>query len=195
MWALAVTVPQNEFLVCRELRDRFQLPHHFFLQNKRLVLRGQVIQRPVPAFPRYILVPFEAAWEVIRQCWRVIDLVHFGEQVAPVPQAEVDRLLARCQGVGDHVLPAVEVPEPFKLGETVQVGGYGVMSGHSGIYQHRVDDGKLCVLFEWGGRWVPIDVDERDVSAVVAVERVRKARKKKKHHRSRKIVKAEVVVA
>jgi len=183
MWALAVTAPNAENLVCRELSVRHGVPFHFFLQNKRLVQRGRVVERAVPAFPGYVLVPFEAAWGVVRDCWRVINLVHFREgAVSQVPQSVVDDLLGRC--VGDHVLPAVEVPEPFKIGERVHVGGAGPMSGHYGTYQHRVDLGRLCVSFDCMGRWVSIAVDERDVSSGASVSAVLK--KKKHKHRSRR---------
>jgi transcription antitermination factor NusG len=181
MWALAVTAPNVEHLVCKELRNRLRIPYHFFQQNKRIVRPGRVVDALVPAFPRYVLVPFEAAWDVARRIWRVIDLVHFGERVAPVSQVVVDHLIIRCQG--DHILPAVAVPEPFKLGDCVHVGGYGPMAGHDAIYQYRLDGGKLCLLFDWMGRWVPIDIDQRDVSAARAAVSDGKARKRKKRRR------------
>lgn len=181
-WALAVTVPNSEHIVCAELTHRLEIPHHFFLRQSCIVRAGKVLEHPVPAFPKYVFVPFERAWDAIRSCWRIIKLVGFGEDVSRIGQSVIDDLIARCGG--GSVLPALQEPEPFRFGERVHVDGYGVMAGHDGVYQNRVDGGKLCVLFDWAGRWVPIDVDERDVCGESAVSTGRV--KKKRKHRSRR---------
>jgi len=178
-WALAVTTPNCERIVCAELTQRLQIPHHFFLQETRIVRLGQVLAFPIPAFPRYIFVPLERVRDVIRSCWRVLGVVRFGEEIARIGQSVIDDLVVRCGG--GNTLPVAKEPEPFLVGDHVFVSGYGPMSGHNGVYQQRVAAGKLCVLFDWMGRWVPIDVDQRDVSGVsVSVERGRTKQRKKR---------------
>jgi transcription antitermination factor NusG len=111
----------------------------------------------------YIFVPVEQAWSVFHELWRVLGVVAFGGELAVVPQREIDRL--RKLGGGSDLLPAPAQPEPFKRGTLVHVSGYGPMAGHDAVYQEIATEGRLRLLFDWMGRLIPIEVDQRDVCA------------------------------
>lgn len=179
-WALATTSPNAEHLVSKDL-VRCGYDHWIFQRSVTRARRGQVVQSLLPAFPRYVLIPFEQCWNVLHDVWRVLGLVCFGEEVARVRERDVDHLIERCGG--GCVLPQVAVPELFARGEKIHVGGYGLVAGHDALYQGVVEDGKLRVLFDMLGRMVPIDVDQRDVFAVVRSKRPH--RRGRRRHRKR----------
>jgi transcription antitermination factor NusG len=134
------------------------------------------------AFPRYIFVPVEQAWSAFHELWRVLGVVAFGDELAVVPQCEIDRL--RKLGGGSDLLPVPAKPEPFKTGAHVHVGGYGPLSGHDAVYQEIATEGRLRLLFDWMGRMVPIDVDQRDVCAELRNNDKKRRRSKRRKHRS-----------
>ena len=173
-WALATTIPNTERSVCVDL-NRLNIQHIWFKHRRRSVVRGEVVSRYVSAFPRYVFVPAEAAWEVVHRIWRVLGLVIFGGEVAIVPQREIDRL--KALGPGD-ILPTPVVPDPFRAGERVRVGGDGPLSGHDAVYQEIATEGRVRLLFDWMGRLVPIDIDQRDVTAETRITTGKKKRKR-----------------
>ena len=63
-WAMVVTAPNSEHIVSRELRDRHGIPHHYFKRMTTRVHRGRVIDKLLPAFPRYIFVPPEHGYQL-----------------------------------------------------------------------------------------------------------------------------------
>ena len=185
-WALALSSPNAEHLLARDLRDA-GYEHHFF---KRMVSRawhGKIVDFVRPAFPRYVFVAFENCYEVAREVWRVLGIVCFGEEVARVKGDEVERLVERCNG-GD-VLPPEELPEPFMCGATVHLGGVGIFAGHDAVYDRMIEGGKLRVMVSMFGRAVPVDIDARDVSSVVDKPRRYRGRRK----RNRKLASSQVV--
>jgi len=68
-------------------------------------------------------------------------------------------------------------------GDIVYVSGYGPMSGREAVYDGRSDNGRLRLMFDLFGRVVPIDIDQRDVSASTEL---RKRGRRRRHHRSRR---------
>lgn len=143
---------------------------------------GRIVIGMPPAFPRYIMAPLEECWEILRDVWRVMGIVCFGENVARVRSREVSQLVERCGG-GD-VLPADVVAEPYSRGERVHVGGTGLISGHDAIYDSVTEDGKLRLSFDMMGRLVPIDVDQRDVFSVVKKLKRKRGRRSRRHRRT-----------
>jgi transcription antitermination factor NusG len=172
-----------EHLVGADL-DRFGYTYHLFKRSISRAWHGQIVSTFRPAFPRYIMVPFELCWEVLHDVWRIISIVCFGEEVARVREREVEMLVARCGG--SDVLPPELVPELYARGERVHIGGVGLIAGHDAIYDSMVEDGKLRVMIDMMGRMVPIDVDQRDVS--VAVSKRRRKRRRRPGRRNRKTV-------
>ena len=174
-WALATTPPNAEHLVSADL-TRFGYEHLLFKRRATRVRQGRIILAMPPAFPRYIMIPFGECWDVLRNVWRVLGIVCFGEEIARVHQREVDALVARCGG-GD-VLPALPIVEPYAHGERVHIGGLGLASGHEALFENSLGDGKLRLLFDFMGRMVPIDVDQRDVFSIV-----KKPKRGRRHRR------------
>jgi transcription antitermination factor NusG len=181
-WALATTPPNAEHLVSADLL-RLGYPHWLFKRRTTRVWHGRIIVGMPAAFPRYVMIPFELCWEILRDAWRVLGVVCFGEQVARVRERDVDELIERCGG--SDVLPTEVVPEPYAYGERVHVGGTGLISGHDATYDSVTEDGKLRLNFDMMGRMVPIDVDERDVFSVAKTEKRKRKRGRRRRHRMR----------
>ena len=121
--ALATTSPNAEHLVSADL-ERWGYPHWIFQRSVTRAYRGRVVESLRPAFPRYVLIPFEQCWNVVRDVWRVLGIICFGEEVARVREKDVDCLIERC--VRGNVLPPEPVLLPFVQGERVHVGGVGL---------------------------------------------------------------------
>jgi transcription antitermination factor NusG len=179
-WALATTPPNAEHLVSADLRDR-GYPHWLFKRRSTRVWHGRIVLSMPAAFPRYVMIPIELCWEIMRDVWRVLGIVCFGENVARVREREVQQLVERCGG-GD-VLPAEVVPEPFLHGERVHVGGTGLIAGHDAVYNSVTEDGKLRLSFDFLGRLVPIDVDKRDVFSISKKTKRRRRHRPGRRHR------------
>lgn len=179
-WNLAVTHPNAEGLVVKDLK-RLSYDHICFRRRASAVHRGRVIERILPAFPRYIFINPIQCWDVLRDATRVLGLVMFGGEIGVVPGREVDKLIERCGGT--HMLPPEAIPEPFQRGDRVVVGGYGPASGHQAVYQGVAEDGRLRLEFEWLGRYVPVDVDMRDVSVISSPTNLTKKRRRKRRSR------------
>lgn len=182
-WTLAVTHPNAERLVSEDLK-RLSYDHICFKRRASAVHRGRVIERVLPAFPRYVFIHTASCWDVLRDASKVLGLVMFGDRVGVLRQPVIDRLLDRCGGT--DVLPPEEIPEPFQRGDRVIVNGYGPASGHQAVYQGVAEDGRLRLEFDWFGRYVPIDVDMRDVSVISSLPPPTKKRKRRKRRIHRK---------
>jgi hypothetical protein len=52
----------------------------------------------------------------------------------------------------------------------------GLASGHDALYESTVGEGKLRLLFDFMGRMVPIDVDQRDVFGIATVRKRKRKR-------------------
>jgi hypothetical protein len=63
----------------------------------------------------------------------------------------------------------------------VHVGGLGIASGHDALYEASLGDGKLRLLFDFMGRMVPIDVDQRDVFSIA--KKPKRKRGRRRRHR------------
>ena len=188
-WALATTIPNTERVVCVEL-NRLNINHIWFKCQRRIVRHGKVVTQVMSAFPRYIFIPVESAWQVVWRVWRVLGLVIFGGELAVVHDREVARLRKMCGG-GD-LLPPPVVPDLFRAGEHVHVGGYGPFSGHDAVYQEVATEGRVRLLFDCFGRMIPIDVDQRDVSSVMQLEK--KTRRKRRRRSKRQAPAAKYLV-
>lgn len=185
-WSLAITAPNAERIVAADL-SRLHYPHIWFKRQASAVVRGRVVQLVRPAFPRYVFVTTDQCWEVLRDVGKVLGLLSFGEELAVIRQNIVDQLIHRCNGT--DLFPPEVIPEPFKRGDRVVIGGYGPIAGHEAVYEQVASDGKLRLSFDWFGRLVPIDIDSRDVSVLVSApkptkKRKRPRRRKRSHHSS-----------
>jgi transcription antitermination factor NusG len=179
-WALLTTRLNSEQSACEDL-SRLSFPFYCFKRPYTRVYRGRVIDRMVPAFPRYLFVPFPSAWDIMHRVQRITGVVKHGDNVARVPRRIIDSLVERCAG-GD-VLPMIEVPSRFNHGDRVVVNGAGPMAGNQAVYQSEVFPGKVRLLFDWMGRYVPIDIDDADVELFVEEKREHRTRKRKRRRK------------
>jgi transcription antitermination factor NusG len=181
-WALAITAPNAERTAIVELGMKLGegFPYHHFLQRAKVVRRGRVVERAVPAFPRYLFVPAQLAWQCLQHVTRIVGLVSSPELgLWTVPQAEVDKLLIKVDPQG--FLPAPDPQEPFKSGDKVWIkGDVHLLSGHQAVYQSMIGNETCSLLFDWCGKQVPVQVDLRDVELYVE----RKRTKRRYHRRS-----------
>jgi hypothetical protein len=67
-WALATTPPNAEHLVSADLL-RLGYDHKLFKRRSTHVWHGRIVIGMPPAFPRYIMVPLEECWEILRDVW------------------------------------------------------------------------------------------------------------------------------
>lgn len=176
-WALAVVGPNAENAASREL-VRYSYPHIWFKKRTQRVWRGRVCEVLQPAFPRYLWVPFETAWDVLRDVSRVLALVSFGEGLERVPGHVVEQLIARCGG-GD-VLPPEAVPARFRQGDRVLIKGANPLAGQIAIYEYPITHGRALAQILWLGAWRPVALDEADL------EMFENKKKKRRRNRPRK---------
>ena len=177
-WSLVATGPNQERRVGKEL-DRLAVASLMFFRNVTRVVRGHYVKATVPAWPGYIFVKPQNAWEAVRDIRGVIDFVRFGPEPARVSDEVIDSLLTYAPG---GVLPAETKVAKFKFGQQVRFRNPGLMFGYSGIYQHNVDDHRVIVLQEWLGRFVPIELNEDDIEA--EIPRSKKYRRNRRHRRN-----------
>ena len=175
-WALVTTPPNAEHFMTADLY-RCGYQYRIFKRKITQAHQGRVIHLLRPAFPRYVFVPFEQCWNILRDIWRIVGIVAFGDQVARVRGHEVDALITRCSG--GNILPQ-SYPQTLASGDHVIIGGEGLFSGHDALYDSAIGDGKLRVTLNMMGRMVGLDVDQRDISSV-ATKQSTKPRKRKRH--------------
>lgn len=166
---------------------RLKYEHHLFCHRIRSVIRGRVIERLRPAFPRYIFVKIVAdvMWREVMDIGggRFVRSYEYGLPVI-VPQHEIDDLVQRQQ---DGVLPNPLLSR-FQFGDQVRiVGEYNFAFGNVGVYQYPVAAGRALVLLPWfNGAWSRTEIDERDVERVVKRERRDRGRHRRggqrRHH-------------
>ena len=175
-WSLAVTAPNRELSTSRAL-TRHEFEHHIFKLRKKMIVRGRPIERLRPAFPGYVFLITQGQWTLLRERFGIS---RFVERMLP---GEIVEGLVR--GADDEdVLPVAEAPSMrFRNGQRVVIQWTGLLAGQVGVFQHLVDEVNCIVLLEWLGRWVPMLVDERELTGDVAGG---KSNEDRKWHRRRR---------
>jgi transcription antitermination factor NusG len=161
-WAVVTTAPNTERIVSDALRHRHNMPHHMFKRPVMKAWRGRVIERLVPAFPRYIFIPEPFVWRTLYLVPQITSILASPNGIPwLVRHEEIESLRLRC--IDDDTFPAIKVPDPFKRGDIIIVTGHHPFNGHRGEYQNMLTDQTALFLFDWLGRKVPISVDVSDV--------------------------------
>lgn len=165
-WSLGITAPNREFVVAKKL-SKWGFEHHVFKLKKRIVHRGFPAVRFQPAFPGYVFLDPRACWEPLREEFGIIEFVRSVDQrIAELPEAVVASLVRIALRVGDEadVLPVEEPRSRFEHGDRVLIRGMTLLAGQWAVYQHALEDQQAVVLIDWMGRWVPVALDERDLT-------------------------------
>lgn len=158
-WALALTQPNAEHIASVNL-ERQKFPHHVFKIRSRAVVRGKMVERASPAFPRYIFVFIEDTWRALRGTRGISDVVRCGETLARVPEPVMNTLLARADGEGflrDD--PRMMHADKFEHGENVRV-TEGVFSGFKAVFDCRTGEERVRVLLSYMNRLVTVEVQD-----------------------------------
>lgn len=184
-WNLAVTYPGWERRVGESLAEQ-ELMHRIFKVKRRDVRRGRVIERLLPAFPRYVFVAAQQAWDLVLGTKGIRGFILDVDKPATVPARVLDKLTARCEDGGDVFVEHAPEPVRFHCGEKLLIIGDSALSGMAATYQHATHDGdRACVLIDWMGRSAMTELDERDLRKL---NERRSVRKKYRHRRSYKLV-------
>lgn len=178
-WVLAMTASNFEQRVAAVL-GALGIEHHLFCHRIRSVIRGRVVERLRPAFPRYIFVRIvaDAMWRKVLEVNSVIGFVKSEEQPIVVPQGVIDDLIARqLNGALPNPLAA-----KFRLGDRVRiVGEYNLVFGNIGVYQYPIAPDRAVVLLPWfGGASIRTEIDNRDMERVIELRRGRRSGRNKK---------------
>jgi transcription antitermination factor NusG len=162
MWQLIVVAPNSETRVSRVLDEGIGVDVLAFRVRRRLVLRGKVVIRRVPAFPGYVFVSAGTSFEEVRSVLGVFDFVRIGEAIAEITDSIVDALLDLA--VEDGTLPIGEELESarFKNGDRVLIRNLNFDT--SGVFRSLESDSRAIVEVEWFGRCVPVSVPEGDLT-------------------------------
>ena len=175
-WSLAVTPPNRELSTARALA-RHEFPHHVFKLRRKAIVRGRPVERLRPAFPGYVFLVAQDQWLLLHE----MGISYFVER--RLPEGIVEGLLGGA--VDEDVLPINDAPSlRFRVGQQVLIRGQGLLAGQIGLFQHLVDEVNCIVLLEWLGRWVPMLVDERELTGDIDAEEM--AKKDRKWHRRKR---------
>src|SRR5688572_14127381 len=105
-WYAVYTQPRNETLACEHLaRQGFEVFLPRYLKRRSHARRIEMV--PMPLFPRYLFVSFDADganWRVIRSTRGVIDLVRNCLDPVPVSSAIIEEVKRRRDEEGYVVL-------------------------------------------------------------------------------------------
>jgi transcription antitermination factor NusG len=161
MWQLILVAPNSETRVSRVLDEGLLLDALAFRIRRKVVIRGRVVVRRVPAFPGYVFVSAGASFEEIRRVIGVVDFVRIGETIAEISASIVDELLDRA--VEDGTLPLGEEPisERFRAGDRVLI--RNVSFDTRGVFKSLLEPGRAIIEVEWFGRVVPVEVAESEL--------------------------------
>ena len=187
-WALVVTTPNAEKRAVEEM-SRKNFPVRFFKRRLPVVHRGKLVHKEIPAFPRYLFVPFSKCWDVVCDIRDVISVVAFDRGLpARVRATTLDRLVSMCAG-GD-ILIEPEKPARFHPGDDVLVHTGDSLIIQRGKYHRACDDGRAIVLLDWLGRECFVSVSENDLREVRSAVRARYKRRRRNgnRHRRRQVV-------
>lgn len=162
MWKLITVAPNCESRVSRLLDEALDLDALSFCVRRRIVFRGKVTSRRVPAFPGYVFVAAEVAFDRLREISGVFDFVRIGESVAEIDASVVDGLLELA--IDDGTLPIGEEPVSarFRAGDRVLIRNLNFDT--VGVFCSLEEPGRAIVEVDWFGRAVPVSVAESDLS-------------------------------
>ncbi|MFZ0916671.1 MAG: transcription termination/antitermination NusG family protein, partial [Candidatus Udaeobacter sp.] len=193
-WSLATTHPNIETRVAAKLVAAGVHLQLFFVKTL-IVVRGVIVHRFRPAFPRYLFVRAEHNWREILDLSRDVYgrglsgfLTNTEGRPLSVHDSAVDALLQRSVVVNDkHVLDVPPKVGKFKFGDNVQIIGNSLISGRKGLFQHLSgDDVYAMVLIDVMGRHVPFRVPEAElVSTPLRVPQPRKRKRNWKERRAK----------
>jgi transcription antitermination factor NusG len=156
-YQIVTIAPNREGKVSTTLSS-LELPHYVFRVPRQVVMRGRLCEKQVPAFPGYVFVEAESAFEEVRKVIGIIDFVRQGGVVVAVGSELIERVLAACEA------RRLEPPQNslYKLGDKVKISSFAFDC--EGVFQRMIDAESALVLLDWMGRMVHCEVAISDIS-------------------------------
>ena len=174
-WSLATSAPNREAWISFVL-SALEIEHRIFYVRMADVVK--------PIFPGYVFVNADNL-DLVKSVTGILGFVKIDGQTVNVAHV-VEQLEA--EGCGTNVLPREEaISSRFRCGDHVRVQSSDhLIFGRVGQFQHRLDNGKACVLLPWfNGSMVPTVILESDLEpATVKDHRSRNRRSRNRTTRS-----------
>ena len=124
------------------------------------VVRGRRQARQRILFPSYLFAKITGVWHPLRRLPGVIDVVLDGETPATVREHEMAYLRERFDEEGTRRLSDGR----FRRGQRVRALA-GPCRDQTGLFDGMGARDRVSVLFEMMGRWVPVEMGERELAA------------------------------
>lgn len=157
-WAVVISKPGNENRAVINLQRQGYIPY----LPKYLSRVGKDIKVKI-LFPRYLFVQIDKQWHSINSTFGV-SKVMLGNDGKPamVSDKVISDLKMREDNKG-----LISLPEPpkFRHGDKVAV-VKGPLQGYNGLFDGMRPNERVRVLIEMLGQTVPVEVDEKDLTAV-----------------------------
>lgn len=161
IWYAVYTQPRNETLASEHLqRQGFEVFLPRYLKRRSHARRIDVV--PVPLFPRYLFVSFDAdkaGWRVIRSTRGVIDLVRNGLNPIPISKEIIEEIRKRRDKDG-YVVIAKHFK--FKRGSRIRIDA-GPFADYEAIFESQRDNERVIALLSLLGRKVVVELPIRSV--------------------------------
>jgi transcription antitermination factor NusG len=153
-----VTIAPNFERKVSATLDSLHLSHVVFRVPKQVVMRGKVCEKQVPAFPGYVFVQAESAFEEVRKVIGIIDFVRQGGSIVAVGREVIERVSAACEA------RRLEPPQNslYTLGDKIKISSFAFDC--EGVFQRMIDAESALVLLDWMGRMVHCQVAVCDIS-------------------------------
>ena len=162
-WYAVHTKPRQEATAEQNLR-RQGFDIYFPKVLVRKLKRGKWVKVVEPLFPRYLFIlvdPDQHSLAPVRSTLGVSDLVRFGQQLRPVPDAVI-AFLRQAEDPETHQHHADEWPH--RSGDEVEV-LEGPFKGFSAIFQAATSEDRALLLIDLLGRQNPVDVAMDEIAA------------------------------
>jgi transcriptional antiterminator RfaH len=155
-WYAVYAKPREEYVAAEHLRrqgfDVF-LPQY----EKRRSHARKIEVVPAPLFPRYLFVSFDTedgGWRAIRSTRGVVDLVRYGDEIVPVPDAVLREIRTRADERGFVILA-----RQLKLGkgDRMSIAG-GAFAAMEAIFEAQRGEDRVVALLSLLGRKVVVNI-------------------------------------
>jgi len=153
--------------------DCHRFDHIIFRMRRRIVFRGRIVERLVPAFPGYVFVKALQCWDLIREIIGVIDFVRHGNEVATIHPVIVNNIAANADSEGVLNFRELEKASRWREGDKIRL-CEGVFSGYQAVYKFPLSEEQSIVEIDWLGRWSPVNVDNDVIETVTLDKRKRR---------------------
>jgi transcription antitermination factor NusG len=162
-WGVVTTVPACEHKAKTDLTS-VGFSCYFPRYESVEAVRGQIVRRARPLFPRYIFFGPVDCWRELFELEHVVSVLMCGEDhPSKLPQEAIDELRER-EGPDGVIKLDDKRRQRFGPGAKVRV-RRGVMVGFSGIVASMSGADRVKVLFEMMGRKTSVTLREAEITA------------------------------